>query len=279
MLSSPWQKPFKGMQINKSHPLARGLVGCWVMNEGTGNKIFDMSGNENSGTNYGTDWVDNGLKFVAGDSDYVVLSNNPNITNDLTIHVSIEPTDFIANNTPHIFCSYGPFPSYPGWGLVLSDPSSGIGTTKNQFAFFDTNAWRLSSTGLIYADNKYILSAVHTSTATKLYFNGNLNTTTGSGAISSYSGKQRIGSRTYNAGWDYYYRGKIFYVMVYARALSSEEIAWLYREPYAMFQSEIEPSLLYFEAPTGWTGKMNTITNPAKINGVAVADITSVMGQ
>lgn len=33
------------------------------------------------------------------------------------------------------------------------------------------------------------------------------------------------------------------------------------------------------EAPPGWTGKLNGITNPAKINGVAVANIAKVMGK
>lgn len=33
------------------------------------------------------------------------------------------------------------------------------------------------------------------------------------------------------------------------------------------------------EAPAGWTGKIAGITNPAKINGVEVANIASVMGQ
>lgn len=31
--------------------------------------------------------------------------------------------------------------------------------------------------------------------------------------------------------------------------------------------------------PAGWTGKINTITNPAKINGIAVANIAKVVGQ
>lgn len=31
-------------------------------------------------------------------------------------------------------------------------------------------------------------------------------------------------------------------------------------------------------AVSGWTGKINTTTNPAKINGVAVADIEKVIG-
>lgn len=33
------------------------------------------------------------------------------------------------------------------------------------------------------------------------------------------------------------------------------------------------------EAAAGWTGKMNGITNPAKINGIAVANIAKVIGQ
>ena len=32
------------------------------------------------------------------------------------------------------------------------------------------------------------------------------------------------------------------------------------------------------ETPAGWTGKMNRITNPGKINGVSVANISKVMG-
>lgn len=33
------------------------------------------------------------------------------------------------------------------------------------------------------------------------------------------------------------------------------------------------------QGPVGWTGKINGVTNPAKINGVAVADIAKVIGQ
>lgn len=31
-------------------------------------------------------------------------------------------------------------------------------------------------------------------------------------------------------------------------------------------------------APSGWTGKINGVTNPSKINGIAVANITKVNG-
>ena len=34
-----------------------------------------------------------------------------------------------------------------------------------------------------------------------------------------------------------------------------------------------------YTVSTGWTGKLNGITNPAKINGIAVANIATVMGK
>src|SRR3990167_7263966 len=36
-------KPVVGSQINWGHPLAKGLVGCWLMNERGGRKIIDLS--------------------------------------------------------------------------------------------------------------------------------------------------------------------------------------------------------------------------------------------
>jgi hypothetical protein len=40
----------RGLQINKAHPLAQGLVGYWPLNEGFGTKAYDLSGNNNTGT-------------------------------------------------------------------------------------------------------------------------------------------------------------------------------------------------------------------------------------
>lgn len=54
----PVIKPIRGIQLNKSHPLARGLVGCWLFNEGSGTKCFDVSGFGNHGTRESaTSWV------------------------------------------------------------------------------------------------------------------------------------------------------------------------------------------------------------------------------
>ena len=39
-------KPMLGSQLDFSHPLNKGLVGFWLMNEGHGNKIQDLSLNQ-----------------------------------------------------------------------------------------------------------------------------------------------------------------------------------------------------------------------------------------
>lgn len=43
-------KPPLGALINFAHPLARGLIAYWAMLEGMGNKVYDLSGNKNTGT-------------------------------------------------------------------------------------------------------------------------------------------------------------------------------------------------------------------------------------
>ena len=51
------QKPILGRGINWGDPLARGLVGYWLMNEGVGNKVYDLSGNGRTGTISGALWT------------------------------------------------------------------------------------------------------------------------------------------------------------------------------------------------------------------------------
>ncbi len=49
-----FQQPFRGLQINRTHPLAKNLIGYWPCNDGTGLKAWDYSGNANQGTLEGT---------------------------------------------------------------------------------------------------------------------------------------------------------------------------------------------------------------------------------
>lgn len=49
-LSRKWStRPPSGSQLNAGHPLTRGMVGCWLFNEGAGMTVYDLLG-QNDGT-------------------------------------------------------------------------------------------------------------------------------------------------------------------------------------------------------------------------------------
>lgn len=54
---TPNQKPNLGDRINWGDPITKGLVGCWLMNEGSGNTVYDLSGSGNNGTVTGATWT------------------------------------------------------------------------------------------------------------------------------------------------------------------------------------------------------------------------------
>jgi hypothetical protein len=67
-------KPPRGAILNRTHPLARGLVGCWLFNEWTGNTARDsVSGLIATGVNAPT-WDGMGMRFTAASNQYLTLN-------------------------------------------------------------------------------------------------------------------------------------------------------------------------------------------------------------
>lgn len=58
----------RGAQLNFTHPSAHGSTGYWLLNEGTGDKVFDYSRNGNIGDINGATWVPGGLRFNGVDN-------------------------------------------------------------------------------------------------------------------------------------------------------------------------------------------------------------------
>jgi hypothetical protein len=106
-------KPPLGSKIDFSHPLSKGIVGCWLFNEGMGDKVQDISGNGNTGTLTGfshpaivtSGWnpgkFGTGLKFD-GSNDVVTLARS----------ISLNP----LSSTLSIWFS---LPTYPPNALAL----------------------------------------------------------------------------------------------------------------------------------------------------------------
>ena len=72
-------KPKPGVMVNPLHPLSRGLIGCWLFHEGSGNLVNDISGHGNNG-NFGAappTWISTGLNFdMTVQDDYTDLIIN-----------------------------------------------------------------------------------------------------------------------------------------------------------------------------------------------------------
>jgi hypothetical protein len=82
----------------------------------------------------------------------------------------------------------------------------------------------------------------------RLYVNGiqEASESSSSGSLSFYNDSQPVGiGGTYEVGNYYYcFSGMIEYVFVYNRALSAEEIRWLYRQPFGIFAIPTSPALI-----------------------------------
>jgi len=67
------------------------------------------------------------------------------------------------------------------------------------------------------------------------------------------------------------YDGIIDEVAIWTKAVTSDEVSEIYNSGSGLFYDD-------WDVPSGWTGKIMGVTNPAKIDSVAVADITTING-
>jgi len=219
-------KPPVGTQLKLDHPLSRGLVGCWLLNENSGDKVHDYSGQGNLGTltnmDPATDWVGSlhgGALDFDGYNDYLAI---PIITTSTT------------TLSAWIKTSSG----------ALQMVFMGM-TENNQFRIhadgnlrFLTNAAEdinIITTGVNVIDGKWHhIVAVNNGTNAYIYLDG-IQKTSGAGSLNSRSW-DRIGEYV-ELSW-YGFLGCIDEFRIYNRALSAQEIAWLYAFPYAMFEEE-----------------------------------------
>ena len=223
-------KPPKGAMVNRGSNFARGLVGLWLMNEGGGNTIFDLSGNGNVGSLVAdTHFVPGKFGSVLdfdGTGDYVEVAQKHGFSGTIG---SLVFWAKINLNIGH-FCNYR---------KGLSNQLRIQGNTEFLVVTFDGDTAIKSISFNNVTDDLY-----HNFVFT--WNNGNLKT---------YQDGIDTGEIAAGAGtgiWDFsladafeigrsanYFTGQIDHVMIYNRALSSIEILYLYRNPFAMFEVDL----------------------------------------
>ncbi len=230
-------KPILGTRLNWSHPLNKGLVGFWLFNEGHGDKVYDLSMNENTGTCTGmadpptttSGWnpgrIGPSICFD-GSNDYILLSNNSNL--NLTGNYTIS-SSFYSNDVTL-------------FKMIVAKSEGGAVTCQYELGQNNgTAVFRVGNGISIRTASKSISNAtwynvvgVKYGTTLSIYVNGAKGTddTTTSNATTTTS--VVIGARNTSL-LNAYFNGIVNEVRIWNRPLSELEIQQFYTEPYCMF--------------------------------------------
>lgn len=268
-------KPKPGAIINPLHPLASGLVGFWLMNEGSGSKTYDISGNSNHGTIVNrppwTGFKSGGAVDFNGVDQYIEIQHDDSFNND---YISISAW-FISRRHYQYqeLIRKGDNTGSQSFEIIMGYPTP----DDIRFSVYVDSNWRHGGPVAIELNKLYHLVGTYDGSYIRLYLNGlEVGTPLAHSGVMTESpdiiniARRSTGDREFD--------GIIDHVRIYNRNLSVYDVKQLYQNPFADI---ITPSVLRLyspTAPTGWTGTVNGVTNPSSICGVSVADIIKVNG-
>lgn len=229
-------KPKQGVMLNPLHPLSRGLIGQWILNEGSGSIVHDMSQYshdltlKNMGINtLRSGWCGSkfggGLAFDGSD-DYLSHANV----------ATLQPQDFTIEfwYNPH---SGGPalctdnYYGNDGFGIYCLSGSSinlwtGDNSTKHYFGL--TSVDRVAN-----AQHHLIVTKI--GTAVKSYWNGMLDKSGSLGSSTiNYTASYNfaVGRGIRSSATDYTIDATVDMVRLYNRGIATSEVKQLYSNPF-----------------------------------------------
>lgn len=223
------RKPLLGEQINWSHPLSKGLLGCWLMNETSGGVIYDLSGNKlNLTTNMG--W--HGATLLGGNTLFATHVQDakffvPKITISMGLILRETEDDTlwgIMQDTTFDRWYFRP-DNTTIWASFHA--GSGLGSETINF----TN---LKSPGQVL-DTFSSVTLVADGVNKTLYVDDTFESIAAPRVVTDYSSSPEFNiDRRYDTAFDGTHDYE--YCFMYSRDLSTPEVLLLHRDPYAMFQ-------------------------------------------
>jgi hypothetical protein len=268
-------KPPYGSRLKLGHPLAKYFVGLWLMNERRGDKANSLVYNSlvqgtldqlSSPTVFEKNWIEFPAaqygKIDCGMSSILELQ-------DMTIIAKVRARSL--DSTSIVF-SRSDLIASGGYEFGIND------TNGLSFAYNDgsVRGWYTNTTVLPL--NTWFTVAMTWSPARGsviFYIDGvekNTVNTVGNDIV-HVSDTAFIGDQIQNYEWD----GQMKYVYVLKKVLTSSEIKGLYINPGSVVEDPYPIELFAsVTAEVGWTGIMDGITNPGKIDGISVANIKSI---
>jgi len=257
-LPQPQDKPKLSASLISGHSLADGLVGAWLMNEGSGDTVADYAGTADFTNISGPDWVDGGLDFIQANSDYMSVTTS-GLPQDFPFTIIAIVNNGASPGLSSSICAYNDG-TLDGYTLKMEQYNN---TGYIGFTIHGSLDYSRADSNLTTPANRSIVSAIVTASNINLGMNGYFDDITHSGTILGTLNNFQIG-RTRSSD---YLDSNVETIYIYNRALSAEEIASLHADPYQMFrvshstkldfqQDEINPAIELHEASvrTGTVG-------------------------
>lgn len=251
-------KPPLGSQIDWSCPLSQGLVGCWLMNEGGGNRITDII-NQKNGKAVTPLWKGTDLSFGVANNSFDCGTKNSINVPALSIFLWLNHPSYSSSqyNTPF------------GYSVEANQKDWCIRLGQERFLFESGNGVGHPGDNITSKDNvwvKYVVTFDGVSVL-KFYLDGIIKKTNSSYTNPiTYTTPIRnfyIGNKL--GGDDIYYSGSIRLAMVWNRVISPSEILSLYIDPYC-FIKKPDWSLLKAAQAAGFIPTGKTLYNSVLYN-------------
>lgn len=257
----PLIKPLRLLQINLDHPLARGLVGCWLLNEGTGERVADYGLRRRHGKfHYSTTapvWKAGkyGYCLEFGSERCIEIPGCHKFGWDITQELSVVAlVNHSANQNNTIFARSKFIHPVRLTGLTSGRVRLWVYTNGTDCDLLSKSSHATNGSEWIHTVGTWRVGDG------KLYVNGVLEASESSstGTLKTTDDKFVGIGGTYEAGYQECWIGKIEYVFIYNRILSAEEVEWFYREPFTMFESPVrQESMLTSIAVVNLIGSVN----------------------
>jgi len=187
---------------------------------GSGNIVYDLSGNNRTGSLQGTTGgyssTAGGTWTFNGTNQFITTSFQP--SSIFTLQMAFDNTySYSADWNRGIFSTFGVNTNGIYIGTQLN-----MGNTSGMHMWIDNNAFYSIGTSSTFNINQwYIMTVVSTGSQVKIYLNGNTTPITTVNGGTTHSGTLAIGESKYDSN---YWKGYIGNTLVYNRALSVSEI-------------------------------------------------------
>lgn len=238
-------KPPVGATIDWGHPLAQGLAGCWLLNEGSGGVLTDLA-NKATGVLTGSPSWQSGrlggpvLRFNA--ANYVSMGNVLGFDRFDKFSVSVWFRTTTATADRLLMSKRNNSSPFQAYYINLNPSSTAAGTVRWDLVNGAANFARMDSSRAVYNDGRWhhVVGTTDGSGNTggmRLYLDGqSVGVTIGNSlnaSIVTTAPLQLSGSQGNNFTFD----GDADDFQIWNRVLTPTDVRQLYQEPFAMIRS------------------------------------------